>query len=57
MSIFREAVKDYLSQNPVVDTCTADDNPKSNKRKESSDIVMEKFSGLRIRSLNCGFHC
>ncbi|KMZ70321.1 hypothetical protein ZOSMA_1G03020 [Zostera marina] len=50
MSIFREAVKEYLSQNPVVDLCTADKNPKSNKIKESSDIVMEKFSGLRIRN-------
>lgn len=57
MSIFREAVKEYLSQNPVVDLCTADKNPKSNKIKESSDIVMEKFSGLRIRSVNRGFHC
>ncbi|MCL7047749.1 hypothetical protein MKW94_020345 [Papaver nudicaule] len=47
MSIFKDAVKDYLETEPNV----AKKAPKLNKSKTSNDIDVEKFSGLRIKNM------
>ncbi|CAL9072352.1 unnamed protein product [Musa hybrid cultivar] len=47
MSVFRDAVKDYMDDNPV----TVEAVPhKSTKPRRSDEVEVEKFSGLRIRS-------
>lgn len=46
MSLFRDAVKDYLDNE---ESNTATPMPKSKQSKLSKDIDVEKFSGLRIR--------
>ncbi|XP_074558982.1 uncharacterized protein LOC141814893 [Curcuma longa] len=47
MSVFRDVVKDYLDMNPGT---LGTEPPKSMQPRTSSDeIVVEKFSGLRIR--------
>lgn len=47
MSVFRDVVKDYLDMNPKT---LGTDPPKSiQPRTSSNEIVVEKFSGLRIR--------
>lgn len=46
MSVFRDAVKDYMDDNPV----TVEAVPhKSTKPRRSDEVEVEKFSGLRIR--------
>ncbi|XP_077246255.1 minichromosome maintenance 10 [Tasmannia lanceolata] len=47
MSVFREAVRDYLDENPN----PVDPAHKLNPPKNSKNVVVEKFSGLRIRNL------
>ncbi|URD96162.1 Primase zinc finger [Musa troglodytarum] len=47
MSVFRDAVKDYMDDNPV----TVEAAPhKSTKPRRSDEVEVEKFSGLRIRN-------
>ncbi|XP_073012143.1 uncharacterized protein [Typha latifolia] len=46
MSVFRDAVKDYLD----ADASTSAGATKSKKAKRSDEVVVEKFSGLRIRN-------
>ncbi|KAK9164541.1 hypothetical protein Syun_005443 [Stephania yunnanensis] len=48
MSVFRDAVRDYLEDCPSAVTDAA---PKAKATKESKSVHFEKFSGLRIRSL------
>ncbi|KAK9129433.1 hypothetical protein Sjap_009920 [Stephania japonica] len=48
MSVFRDAVRDYLEDCPSTVTDTA---PKAKASKESKSVHVEKFSGLRIRNL------
>ncbi|WOK92939.1 hypothetical protein Cni_G01631 [Canna indica] len=47
MSVFRDAVKDYLDANKETAKAIP---PKSNKSRRSDDIEVEKFSGLRVRN-------
>lgn len=48
MSVFRDAVKDYLDgEVDAVDAAGGDH--KLEKPKRSDEVVVEKFSGLRIR--------
>lgn len=46
MSLFRDAVKDYLASE---EPSTVMPMPRSNPSKLSKDIDVEKFSGLRIK--------
>ncbi|KAF9622829.1 hypothetical protein IFM89_034064 [Coptis chinensis] len=48
MSVFKDSVGDYLENVPSV---VVDKNPKSNQSNKSNDVLVEKFSGLRIRKL------
>ncbi|MQL70685.1 hypothetical protein Taro_003002 [Colocasia esculenta] len=50
MSVFRDVVKDYLGgEVDAVDAATS--ARKQDKPKRSDEVVLEKFSGLRIRNL------
>ncbi|KAG1360978.1 putative protein MCM10 [Cocos nucifera] len=48
MSVFRDAVKDYLDTEPSRTAATVPS--KSNKPRSSNAVEVEKFSGLRIRN-------
>ncbi|KAI3804025.1 hypothetical protein L1987_32193 [Smallanthus sonchifolius] len=50
MSVFRTAVEDCLDYEPE----TSKKNLKSNRAKSSSEVDVEKFSGLRIQNLLSG---
>ncbi|RRT56762.1 hypothetical protein B296_00013737 [Ensete ventricosum] len=46
MSVFRDAVKDYLDDNPAMVDAVPN---KSTKPRRSDEVEVEKFSGVRIR--------
>ncbi|PIA57414.1 hypothetical protein AQUCO_00600264v1 [Aquilegia coerulea] len=48
MSVFRDSVGDYIEDVPNV----VDKKPKLNHSKKSTDVHIEKFSGLRIKNLS-----
>ncbi|XP_057966484.1 uncharacterized protein LOC131156650 [Malania oleifera] len=48
MSVFRDAVQDYLDYEPEPEPTKQ--TPKFNGSKNSNDVQVEKFSGLRIRN-------
>ncbi|KAJ4803917.1 MCM10 minichromosome maintenance deficient 10 [Rhynchospora pubera] len=56
MSVFRDAVKDYLNEEastsipPEPKAASTGRKSKSNKWRGSDEMVVEKFSGLRIRN-------
>ncbi|XP_078173268.1 minichromosome maintenance 10 isoform X1 [Carex rostrata] len=56
MSVFRDAVKDYLNEEPCSSipaepkVSSTGTKSKSNKGRRSDEIIVEKFSGLRIRN-------
>ncbi|KAJ3692810.1 hypothetical protein LUZ60_011905 [Juncus effusus] len=55
MSVFRDAVKDYMDEEPasssVPVTGSNGTKPKSSKGRKQEEVIVEKFSGLRIRNL------
>jgi hypothetical protein len=57
MSVFRDAVKDYLNEEPSSSipaepkVASKSTKTKSSKGRRSDEIIVEKFSGLRIRCI------